>query len=73
MTDCNEIDVTVEDAVAGMKDLEFNNDNDKISSAAINDSDVIDDKNNFVADDKILKWKKLLKRMQIILPLWIKK
>ena len=40
-----------------MKDLEFNNDNDKISSAAINDSDVIDDKNNFVADDKIIEVK----------------
>ena len=29
VTDCNELDVNVEEAVAGMKELAFNNDNDK--------------------------------------------
>ena len=79
VTDCNELDVNVEEVVAGMKELEFNNDNDKNSStivldidapvvkekkveeklntisAAVTDSDLIDEKNNFLMDDKIFE------------------
>ena len=36
-------------------------------SASVNDSDKIDDKNNFVADDKSIEVKEIVKRMQRIL------
>ena len=79
--DCNELDVNVEEAIAGMKELKFNNDNDKNSStivldidapvvkekkveeklntisAAVTDSDLIDEKNDFLVDDKIVEVK----------------
>ena len=41
VTDCNELDVNVEEAVAGMKELEFSNENDKNSSTVVLDTEAL--------------------------------
>ena len=41
LTDCNELDVNVEEAVAGMKKLEFSNENDKNSSTFVLDIEAL--------------------------------
>ena len=41
LTDCNELDVNVEEAVAGIKELEFSNENDKNSSTVVLDTEAL--------------------------------